>query len=143
MELAVESLNILSLSHQFVVEKHGKLPRLRCSMKDIVMMLFYLGENGLKLRLKAALSKWLAELHPTWRDAIVLSVRNKGRTISHDVHDSLFQPFVTTKTSEQGLRGLGLYAAQNIVRRHGGTIVFFRGSEDEDYFLSQNSATLI
>jgi CheY-like chemotaxis protein len=131
LELAVKSLNILSRSHQFVAERHGELPRLRCSLKDIVMMLFYLGENGLEATPEGGTIKVVAECNPNREMAVVFSVRNKGRGISPEVHASLFQPFVTTKTSDQGLRGLGLYAAQNIVRQHGGTMFFTddRGGE--------------
>jgi CheY-like chemotaxis protein len=134
LELAVESLNILSRSHQFVVEKKGKLPRLHCRMKDIVMMLFYLGENGLEATPEGGIITVSAELHGKDDEAIVLSVRNKGRGVSPTVQSSLFQPFVTTKNSQQGLRGLGLYAVQNIVRDHGGTLFFLDDKNHETVF---------
>ncbi|MGB3222686.1 MAG: ATP-binding protein [Desulforhopalus sp.] len=123
LEVAVESLNILSRSHHFVLEKNDRLPRLHCNMKDIVMMLFYLGENGLEATAEGGNITILAEVTQD-EDAIVLSVRNMGEGIALAVQSSLFHPFVTTKTPQKGLRGLGLYAARNIARDHGGTLSF-------------------
>ncbi len=123
LEVVVESLNILSRSHHFVPEKGERLPRLHCNMKDIVMMLFYLGENGLEATAEGGIIRVLAEVTQN-KDAIVLSVRNKGKGIPPAVGSSLFEPFVTTKTSQRGLRGLGLYAARNIVREYGGSLSF-------------------
>jgi CheY-like chemotaxis protein len=134
LELAVESLNILSRSHRFVVEKNGKLPRLHCRMKDIVMMLFYLGENGLEATPEGGIISVSAQLHGKGDEAIVLSVRNKGIGVSPAVQSSLFKPFVTTKTSRRGLQGLGLYAARNIVRDHGGTLFFLDDKKQETVF---------
>ena len=135
LELAVGSLNILSRSHNFVVVNHGKLPRLHCRIKDIVMMLFYLGENALEATPEGGTINVLAELQQGRREAaIVLSVRDKGRGVVPVVRSSLFQPFVTTKTSNQGLQGLGLYAAQNIAKEHGGTLFFSDDKNEETVF---------
>jgi CheY-like chemotaxis protein len=134
LELAVQSLNILSRSHQFVIEKHGKLPRLFCSMKDLVMMLFYLGENGLEATPEGGTLTVQAELHHGRDEAVILSVRNRGCTVLPLVRASLFQPFVTTKKPRQGLRGLGLYAARNIAKEHGGTLFFSDDKNEETVF---------
>lgn len=136
LEVVVESLNILSRSHHFVLEKSERLPRLYCNMKDIVMMLFYLGENGLEATAEGGVIKIFAEVTKD-ADAIVLSVRNKGKGVSPDVHSSLFQPFVTTKTPQRGIRGLGLYAARNIVRDHGGTLSFKDDENKETIFTAR------
>jgi CheY-like chemotaxis protein len=134
LELAVQSLNILSRSHQFVIEKQRKLPRIFCSMKDLVMMLFYLGENGLEAIPEGGTLTVQAELHHGRDEAVILSVRNKGCTVSPLVRASLFQPFVTTKIPQQGLRGLGLYAAKNIAEEHGGTLFFSDDKNEETIF---------
>ncbi len=138
LELAVGSLNILSRSHKFVVVTHGKLPRLHCRIKDIVMMLFYLGENALEATPEGGTISMLAELHKDRNEAaIILSVRNKGRGILPEVRSSLFEPFVTTRSSQQGMQGLGLYAAQNIAREHGGTLFFSDEKNEETVFSAQ------
>ncbi|MFN2355285.1 MAG: ATP-binding protein [Desulfopila sp.] len=134
LELAAQSLNILSRSHQFVVEKQGKLPRIFCRMKNLVMMLFYLGENGLEATPEGGKLTIQAELQHGRDEAVILSVRNKGCTVLPLVRASLFQPFVTTKTEQQGLRGLGLYAARNIAEEHGGTLFFSDDKNEETVF---------
>jgi CheY-like chemotaxis protein len=134
LELAVQSLNILSRLHQFVIEKEGKLPRLFCSMKDLVMMLFYLGENGLEAMPEGGTLTVRAEMHLGRDESVILSLRNKGCGVSPLVRASLFQPFVTTKSAEQGLRGLGLYAARNIAEEHGGSLFFSDDKNEETVF---------
>ena len=52
---------------------------------------------------------------------LVVSVRDNGEGIPEDLHDHLFDPFVTTKTHGSGL-GLALVA--KIVGDHGGVIGF-------------------
>lgn len=134
LDLAVQSLNILSRSHQFVVETHGKLPRIFCRMKDLVLMLFYLGENGLEATPEGGTLTVQAELHHGREEAVILSVRNRGYTVSPLVRASLFEPFVTTKSAQQGLRGLGLYAARKIAEEHGGTLFFSDDKNEETVF---------
>ncbi len=137
LELAVESLNILSRSHKFEVLKPGKLPRLRCRMKDIVMMLFYLGENGLEATPEGGNITIIAEVYQGEEDAIILSVRNRGRGVAASVRLSLFRPFVTTKSTQQGLQGLGLYAARIIAEDHSGTLSFTDQKDGETVFTAR------
>ena len=120
LELAVDSLNVLSRSHQFLIDRHGDLPRLCCRIKDMVMMLFYLGENGLEATPEGGTITVSAKLDGNREQAIIFSVHNKGRGISPGMQGSIFQPFVSTKTSRPGLQGLGLYAARNIVQHMAG-----------------------
>ncbi len=134
LAFAVDSLNTLSRSHTFVIEKQGKFPRLHCRMKDIVMMLFYLGENSFEATPEGGTIIVQAELHQSPGDTIILSVRNKGKRISAAVRKSLFQPFVTTKTAQQGLRGLGLYAARIIAAEHGGSLFYSDDKNEETVF---------
>ncbi len=134
MELAVESLNILSRSHQFVIEKQGHLPRLRCCQKDMGMMLFYLGENALEATPEGGTIIVSARIDSKDDEAVLLSVQNRGKRVAPVVRDSLFQPFVSTKTSGQGLTGLGLYVAMEIARQHGGTLSFSDDTSDGTVF---------
>lgn len=142
LELALESLNTLSRTHQFVVEKRGVLPRLHCRMKDLVMMLFYLGENAMEAMPEGGTVSVVAEMDRK-EEAVILSVRNKGEGVSSKVRGSLFQPFVTTKSPHQGLRGLGLYSAQIIARQNGGTISFSDDSNQETVFSAKILRTCV
>ncbi len=53
------------------------------------------------------------------RDAVLLSVEDDGPGIPADRRESVFKPFVTTKS---GGTGLGLAICRKIVEEHGGTI---------------------
>jgi CheY-like chemotaxis protein len=134
LTLAVEALNIVSRTHQFVVEKHKELPRLFCCMKDVVMMLFYLGENALEATPEGGTIFLGAELDSDEDGAIIFSVRDKGRGISQIVRSSLFKPFISTKISGNGPRGLGLFAVRNIAKDHGGTLFFSDDKNEETVF---------
>ena len=54
-------------------------------------------------------------------DSIVIKIRDNGDGIPPDVVDKIFNPFFTTKPTDQGT-GLGLAITNDIVREHGGAI---------------------
>ena len=54
-------------------------------------------------------------------DQVEIRVRDNGNGIPPDVIDKIFNPFFTTKPTDQGT-GLGLALSNDIVREHGGTI---------------------
>ena len=54
-------------------------------------------------------------------DAIEISIRDNGKGIPPEVADKIFNPFFTTKPTDQGT-GLGLAITNDIVREHGGSI---------------------
>ena len=54
-------------------------------------------------------------------DQIEIRVRDNGNGIPSDVIDKIFNPFFTTKPTDQGT-GLGLAISNDIVRQHGGSV---------------------
>ena len=54
-------------------------------------------------------------------DSVEIRIRDNGNGIPPDVVDKIFNPFFTTKPTNQGT-GLGLAMSNDIVRQHGGTI---------------------
>ena len=54
-------------------------------------------------------------------DMVQVRIRDNGDGIPADVVDKIFNPFFTTKPTNQGT-GLGLAISSDIVRQHGGTI---------------------
>ena len=54
-------------------------------------------------------------------DQAEIRIRDNGNGIPQDVIDKIFNPFFTTKPTDQGT-GLGLALSNDIVREHGGTI---------------------
>ncbi len=62
---------------------------------------------------------WLKTL---WHeDCMFITIRDNGNGMPKDVVDKIFNPFFTTKPTDQGT-GLGLSLSNDIVREHGGTI---------------------
>ena len=55
-------------------------------------------------------------------DHVVVTIRDNGPGIPPDVLDKMFNPFFTTKPTDQGT-GLGLAISSDIVREHGGSIM--------------------
>ena len=54
-------------------------------------------------------------------DRVEITIRDNGSGIPPEVVDKIFNPFFTTKPTDQGT-GLGLALSNDIVRQHGGTI---------------------
>ncbi|MCY3669143.1 MAG: ATP-binding protein, partial [Gemmatimonadetes bacterium] len=54
-------------------------------------------------------------------DQVEVRIRDNGKGIPPNVVDKIFNPFFTTKPTDQGT-GLGLALSNDIVREHGGTI---------------------
>ena len=54
-------------------------------------------------------------------DAIEIRIRDNGGGIPADVIDRIFNPFFTTKPTDQAT-GLGLSLSHDIVRQHGGSM---------------------
>ena len=54
-------------------------------------------------------------------DRLEVSIKDNGNGIPPEVVDKIFNPFFTTKPTDQGT-GLGLALSNDIVREHGGTI---------------------
>ena len=63
-------------------------------------------------------------------EAAVVTIRDNGTGMPDDVIEKIFNPFFTTKPTDQGT-GLGLAISNDIVRSHGGTIVV--ESKDGEY----------
>ena len=62
---------------------------------------------------------WLATRRQN--DHVEISIRDNGFGIPPDVVSKIFNPFFTTKPTDQGT-GLGLAISSDIIRRHGGSI---------------------
>ena len=54
-------------------------------------------------------------------DHVEIRIRDNGTGMPPDVIEKIFNPFFTTKPTNQGT-GLGLSISSDIVRRHGGNI---------------------
>jgi signal transduction histidine kinase len=79
-------------------------------------------ENAIDSMVEYAPSKGCLDVHVTKSgESILVEVWDNGHGIPDSLHDRIFEPFFTTRPPGKGL-GLGLDAAQRIVRKHGGYI---------------------
>lgn len=62
-------------------------------------------------------------------ESILVEVWDNGHGIPESLHDRIFEPFFSTRPPGKGL-GLGLDAAQRIVKKHGGYIRIQRSDPD-------------
>ena len=56
-------------------------------------------------------------------DNILIIIRDNGKGIPEDIKDKIFNPFFTTKPTDEGT-GLGLALCNDIIQKHGGEITF-------------------
>jgi CheY-like chemotaxis protein len=123
VEQTVTALKVCSRVHRFTVQWPDESVRLACRFKDMVLALFYLGENGVDAMagggtLRIAVNVSSGHDGGRWVD---ISFHDTGAGIGAAVRDRSFAPFVSSnKQVPPG--GLGLYAARTIVRRHGGDL---------------------
>ncbi|MBL8115371.1 MAG: PAS domain S-box protein [Acidobacteria bacterium] len=121
-------------------EAQGRGARLRLELPEnalrisghsdaLVQVLVNLVKNGLEaialagaarienpeVRLRVRAGKHLAQ------PSVLFEVEDDGPGLDEAVRDRIFQPFISTKTS-QGGTGLGLAIAHDIVRAHGGSV---------------------
>jgi signal transduction histidine kinase len=79
-------------------------------------------ENAIDSIVEYAPSEGCIDVHAnTSGESILVEVWDNGHGIPQSLHDRIFEPFFTTRPPGKGL-GLGLDAAQRIVKKHGGYI---------------------
>ncbi|MCB2173768.1 response regulator [bacterium] len=123
VDQTVAALQVCSRVHRFSVQWPDESVRLACRFKDMVLALFYLGENGVDAMAGGGTLRIVITVssdHDSGRQ-VDISFRDTGPGIAAAVRDRLFAPFVSsTKPAPPG--GLGLYAARTIVRRYVGDL---------------------
>ena len=123
---ALELLNSISRVHRFVLKSEIGQEKIVCNLREMVLILFYLGENcvdatpeGGDIDLTLVRQE---DAQPSAR--IVFSFHDHGPGFAEGVLSALFAPFVTTRSDTQ--RGLGLYAAETLTRKNHGRLVVSR-----------------
>jgi C4-dicarboxylate-specific signal transduction histidine kinase len=90
-----------------------------CELNQVWMALL---ENAIDSIVEHAPSKGCIDVHANKSgESIMVEVWDNGHGIPESLHDRIFEPFFTTRAPGKGL-GLGLDAAQRIVKKHGGYI---------------------
>jgi two-component system, cell cycle sensor histidine kinase and response regulator CckA len=130
---AVELLNCISRVHRFQLVSKVRQERLVCNLRDIVLLLFYLGENcvdatpdGGEVVLEICRQEAEAGQNPT---GLVFRFLDHGPGFTENILTSLNDPFIKNISEFPG-RGLGLYAARILAERHHGLLTIARTEEN-------------
>ncbi len=118
---AVELLNSISQTHHFKLVCQNELPKISAKARDIILMLFYLGENAIEA-MKNGGDIHLQLTHgidDNGTNKVEFKIIDNGCGFTEEMKKNAVMPFSTTKV-DQDIVGLGLYAAYSIVNDHHG-----------------------
>ncbi len=120
---AVSLLNKISRLHHFELCCSEELPEIISNARDIVLVLFYLGENAIEAMEDGGIVKLelVHQLDNHGNSTVNFTITDDGIGFSDEILVKACEPFATTK-SEERFAGLGLYAAQSIVDDHAGVL---------------------
>lgn len=116
---AVDLLNTVSRLHRFHLHCETTREKIVGQVRDLVLLLFYLGENGVDATPEGG------EIHVTvtspGQHQVVFTFADKGPGFAPVQAEAFGKPF-NTHQAPDSWRGLGLYAATILAARHGGTL---------------------
>ena len=118
---AIDLLNTVSRLHCFHAHVEEGLPKIIANQRDILLLLFYLGENGIEAMEKGgAIRLEVSHVKQARKSSLVrFCMIDAGTGFSDEIKRRMGELFFTTKL-EGNAAGIGLYAAQAIVSDHGG-----------------------
>lgn len=116
---AVELLNTVSRLHRFHLRCETTREKIAGKVRDLVLLLFYLGENGVDATPEGGEIDLLVS-SPAQRQ-VAFTFADKGPGFAPEQAAAFGKPFNTKKDPACG-RGLGLYAATILAARYGGTL---------------------
>jgi CheY-like chemotaxis protein len=130
----VELLNSISRIHRFTLRSEFGQEKVNGIARDIVLLLFYLGENCVDATPQGGEISF--EIGPEKDDlglperSLVFRFRDHGPGFAGDISPNFKTPFVTTR-SDSPYRGLGLYSARILAARNSGRLTVARNSDQE------------
>lgn len=130
---AVELLNSISRSHYFTLSSQIGQEKIFCNLRDVILVLFYLGENCVDATPEGGEIPLAVYRHESPESGLVFCFRDHGSGFSKEQVAALSVPFLSTKSAPPQ-QGLGLYAAQILAGRYQGKLTVAR---------DRNQATLV
>ncbi len=130
----VELLNCISRVHRFELTSKVQHEKFFCNTRDIVLLLFYLGENCVDATPEGGVVVLEVRREDTETGnnppELTFRFRDRGPGFTDGIPAVLGDPFVTNRDDFPN-RGLGLYAAQILAGRNNGRLTHSRNTENE------------
>ena len=129
----VELLNCISRVHRFELISRIQHEKFVCNYRDIVLLLFYLGENCVDATPdggSVVLEVCRDETETGHDPQLVFRFRDCGPGFSEGILARLGEPFVTSGEHSPD-RGLGLYSAVILAGRNKGRLAYSRSAAGE------------
>ncbi len=131
---AVELLNTISRTHRFMLHSHLRQEKFLGNIRDITLLLFYLGENCVDATPRGGtifLDIERDENRPVdAQRGLAFRFRDHGQGFADKLPLPFDTPFVTSK-NDSPFRGLGLYSARILAARYNGHLTIARNSANE------------
>jgi CheY-like chemotaxis protein len=130
----VDLLHCISPVHRFELVSAVQKEKVVCNARDIVLLLFYLGENCVEATPDGGVV--VLEVCREETDAgqgppeLTFRFRDRGPGFTDAILAVLGDPFVTTRDGSP-YRGLGIHAARILAGRNNGRIIFSKRMGDE------------
>ena len=115
LELEEKSMKKKDIGIQFICDENLLLYTNEESLKHIIINLIENSTNAIEM------GGWIQIICKKVGEGIVLKFEDSGKGIKEEDLEYIFNPFFTTKVSEEGT-GLGLYIVYNEVQKLGGNI---------------------
>jgi CheY-like chemotaxis protein len=130
----VDLLHCISPVHRFELVSAVQKEQFVCNARDIVLLLFYLGENCVEATPEGGVVVFEVCREETdtgqGPPELTFRFRDRGPGFTDRILAVLGDPFVTTRAGSP-FRGLGIHAAQVLAGRNNGRIIFSGRRGDE------------
>ena len=125
---AIDLLNTVSRMHRFSLQIAEDLPKIKVRQRDIVLMLFYLGENAIAAMREGGEIQLEISSSTSARDcgAVRFCLVDTGTGVMNRAEIRDADPFYFTRDAGT-FAGIGLYAVRTIAAEYGGTFTLAEG----------------
>jgi CheY-like chemotaxis protein len=132
---AIELLNSISRTHRFTFNPHIGQEKIFCNLRDLVLVLFYLGENCVDATPEGGEILLSVYRHEGSEPELAFCFRDPGPGFPEEQVGILSTPTLSTNIASSP-RGLGLYAARILAGRYQGKLAFARDRHQQTTLVS-------
>lgn len=122
LDNVIDALQAVTPRVQISVKNHHEVLRIQGAFSSLVLMMFYVGENGIQAMPGGG--KMVFSVSPVSgndnRQWVKVFIEDEGAGVDPVIRRDIFMPFTGTKSGSH--RGLGLYVARQLAREHGGDL---------------------